>query len=372
MSSPFSPISQVPEEVLHSILRHVRDTSPHSTFLACLRCCKRWRNSGMPLECEAIVVTSANLSIFLNQFSPAHYVHIRSLTVSVRLSQRGYKDRKQAAFHVLLQSLAVAINKMTMLSTFSFAVSRPASPTLDCKLPSGILAALVQSLPPRCVDLELDTRGHDTLSPRSVHLCNHLRELLPRLRTFRIRLAYLCPLIFAASFNTLEDLSSLTPVVAPFLQVAVVNCFIAPEKFQGSARTCRTGSFWKARPEAHDLLAACLREFVGRESTYPALERLCVKCEAPDLGYVGCVIQLRRNNLLNTMDVMKYDRLNRLDGWKAVTENLTKGIQCHPVWFLLYYHLHGAERNSRCFNTRTWLSSITFIDYLFETSVYCI
>lgn len=326
MSSPFSPISRLPEELLHSVLRHVRETSPHSTFLACLRCCKRWRNSGMPLECKAIVLTSANLSNFLNQFSPAHYVLIRSLTISVKLPRREYKDRRQAAFHVLLQNLAVAINKMTMLSTFSFAVSRTASLTLDCKLPSGILAALVQSLPPSCMDLELDTKGYDTLKPQSVHLCDHLRELLPRLRTFRIRLAYVCPLIFAPNFSTLEDLSSLTPVVAPSLQIAVVNCLIIPMKLKGSARTCRTVSCCKAWPVARDLLAVCLPEFVRREGTYPAMERLWLKCWAPDRATDGSRIQQRRDFLKNTTEVMKYYRFNQLDDWKASDESLAKGI----------------------------------------------
>lgn len=313
MSFPFSPISQLPEELLHSVIRHVRDTSTRSTFLACLQCCKRWRDSGMPLLCKAIVLTNANLSIFLNQFSSTHCVLVSSLTVSLRLPKRGYKDREEAAFHALLQNLAAMINKMTILSRFSFAIDRIASPTRDCKLPSGILAALVQSLPPSCVDLELDTKGYDTLKPRSVHLCDELRAVLPRLRTFHIRLAYVCPALFTTSFSILEDSVSLVPVVATFLQSAIINCVITALKFRGSARTCYTAPICKAWPEARDPLAACLRQLVGRQGTYPVVERLWLKCWAPGRVSDRNGIQQRRNVLQDTIEIMKHYRFNCLD-----------------------------------------------------------
>lgn len=183
----------------------------------------------------------------------------------------------------MLQNLAAAVQQVTMLSTFFFDMSGFRPPKPAYQLPSESLAALIESLPQRCVELEIDTEGYDVAKPGSVHLCDTLRGVLPRLRVFDIRLSTVCPAIFVAGFPTIEDLSALTPVIAPSLQVATVHCFVDSHTERGlSDRPCRVCYPHKIWPEAADLLKACLSGLVRRGGIYPAIERLEVIEPVPD------------------------------------------------------------------------------------------
>ncbi len=59
-------------------------------------------------------------------------------------------------------------------------------------------ALILQSLPATCVNVEIDSSGYDLPHPESDHLCDILRQIIPRLRHLSLRLRHLCPAILGS------------------------------------------------------------------------------------------------------------------------------------------------------------------------------
>ncbi len=88
------------------------------------------------------------------------------------------------------------------------------------------MAKIIEVLPEACVNVELDTRDYDESAPKSVHLCDDLRAILPRLQGLLLCLTAMCPAIFMNGKGcgpSDEHYSPLTLVVAPFLQTFIVS-----------------------------------------------------------------------------------------------------------------------------------------------------
>lgn len=262
------------------ILQHAQNTPNQSSFVACLLCCHLWYNLGLSLLCNGITLRNTNLQAFLSRFPSRNLASVRFLTISIEAS---YDDLElfgsiQAR---RLQRLSEAIPRMINLSSFSFTFSDPRSGNPHpLQLPRPVITELVYSLPTSCVNLEIDTNGLDFLVPHTPHLCHALRFVLPRLQHLRLRLADICPGIFAWGFNrdgTIEDPVDINPMAAPSLKTIVINC--------------RTG-IWSAgacgrRPktDAHIALLHRLYEFAAR-GAFPAIERLWL-VHKPRLQFIG-------------------------------------------------------------------------------------
>lgn len=260
-----SPINQLPEELLFAIFQQVHNGTRPGSFIACLLCCKHWYNVGLPLLFMAIVLRESNLEVFLTQFPSRNFGTVSFLTVSIR----SFEPAEAEACCHRLGKLAMAIRKMVNLSTLSFHFRGDHVTTKTNLLPTSIVSAIVESLSMNCVNLEIDTNGFDYVAPNSAHLCDQLGHVLPRLRNLRLRLANMCPAIFAAGFNkdgTIEDLSAFTPVVASFLKTAVINCRVG--RWQAQNCGARIGL-----DSAYIPLINSLRELVAR-GNYPNIERL--------------------------------------------------------------------------------------------------
>jgi hypothetical protein len=183
---------------------------------------------------------------------------------------------------------------MANLATFSLRVA-DRSFAKGFWLPRPLIALLVASLPAACVNLEVDTQGHDYAEPGAGgsgesgfaaghHLCDTLRTVLPRLHQFRLRIKVLCPAAFVAGYRSVlatddddddngdDDNSGrfagVTAVPAPVLITAVVNCVMQLPGYGGPARLCgmlapeNPTNFYWGRPtpkEARIPLARCLR-----------------------------------------------------------------------------------------------------------------
>lgn len=267
-STSFSPpiIDQLPEDLLRVVFQHVRDEPSLPFFAATLRCCRRWYHVGLPLLCDAIALNESNLDLFLDRFPLASCRLVRSLTVSMGWIKpvNGYGMSHVKSFRRRLRRFALTTGTMINLSTFSLRV-RQSKYYGGLHFPRPILAAMVQNLPPSCVNLEIDTRGCDSAGSGSSHLCDQLRHVLPRLRSLRLRLVHVCPAIFATGFTVdgmIEDQSAFQSVVAPSLKSAVINCSVV----EGTARICGSDL------DAQIPLARALRELVTR-SNYPVMEQ---------------------------------------------------------------------------------------------------
>lgn len=247
---------------------------------------------GLSLLCDVMLLRNSNLAIFSSRFSQANCVLIRSLTITIEAerpernsagqyieSEEPMKRNGSAESKVLwgrLQDLAAMISNMTNLSILSFVVpSNVRFPGFW--IPRSIIASMMENLSKSCVNLEIDTRGHDFDEADSVHLCDKIRVVLPRLRHFRVRLGVSCPAMFRAGVNAVEIIEDHS--TAPHLEIVVVNSVQRSPGFPCSARLC--GSPWEHPwyqsfgndPELRVSLATTLRDLVVH-GNYPKIERL--------------------------------------------------------------------------------------------------
>lgn len=258
-----APVDELPEEILRDILQHVLNESRYSAFVACLVCCRRWHHCGLPMLCSEIVLTDSSIDAFLTGFPLSRCGLIRSLEV-LSLGLKGLNSR--------LCKLAAKMTNMIALSTFSLKVNRNAFRSKAGRLYlNRSLAEVLKNLPKSCVDLEIDTNGYDNQPANGDHLCNLLRQVLPRLHHFRVRLANLCPAIFG--YHPADDPFTWIYVTAPSLQTLVINGVISVHRFTGSARACDPGYGFRHRPHARHLLTDSLPELV-EDGKFPTIERL--------------------------------------------------------------------------------------------------
>ena len=188
-----------------------------------------------------------------------------------------------------LQDLCCMVEKMKSLHTLSFVVS-PQQTSIGFWIPRTVITRLIESLSPTCVNLEIDTRGHDFSKPSECHLCEVIHKLLPRLKHLRLRVSTLCPKLLeqsCVSENKGTDPIESATGLPPSLRTIVVNCALHSSFPTQSSQTrlCSTNpnpeddddhhTFYfrnKSVEQARVPLTECLREIVG-QSVFPALQR---------------------------------------------------------------------------------------------------
>lgn len=255
-----SPVQRLPTEVLSHILKQVRNTSSALSFLGCLLCCRRWREVGLPLLYQDIAIGNSNLELFVTQFPGSHGLLIKSLTVSldakepatsfpedVELCRQYVEDLKRNGSLEAqrlwrgLGDLATTISTMTSLRCFSFMVS--AAHAIGFWIPRSSVASIVERLPRTCIALEVDTRSHDRGEPGEAHVCDSLRQVIPRLQHLRLRLRSLCSAAFGTGFTldgTIEDGLLIAAMVAPALETVDINVMTCLRGYGGPVGVCGT------------------------------------------------------------------------------------------------------------------------------------
>ncbi|KAM0711912.1 hypothetical protein Q7P35_001282 [Cladosporium inversicolor] len=198
----------------------------------------------------------------------------------------GAGERTQQLWH-LLEELATLLPSLTDLHSFSLRVQKGDN---QFSLPRPLLATFLSTLPPTCTSLELDTSGSDRgePNPRTLHLCETLRDLLPRLEHFRLDLSTLCPQTF--------DLK--TP--CPQLKTLTISCFA------GSYHTSRLCASYPEDPYHSS--------FARGEEAMPLLIRQLqtVLPLMPNLAQ-GIVVDQSGNLSTNSAFYLTYNRRDLID-----------------------------------------------------------
>jgi hypothetical protein len=169
---------------------------------------------------------------------------VKSLTIFVDLSvflndcdamespnDRGFRLQngigKVGEFWSQMQDLPGVIRTMTKLVTFSFVIGGEYERMF--RLSSGLIAPVIKALPETCINLELDTRGHDAFG-NGTHLCEPLAEIMPRLRHLRLRLYRFCPALLGPDFlySKWDDQDTARSKTSryPFLETVMINCIV--------------------------------------------------------------------------------------------------------------------------------------------------
>lgn len=324
-SSP--PLFGLPYELLTSILFWVRTASGARSFLSCLLCCKAWLHVARPLLYHDILLTNTNLEAFVKRSDFSHGGLIRSLTIRIAHIQRAtdltaphpyafIEDEDHARQREIqeskrlwsyLEELSGRLAQLGCLITFALTVST-APRQFGFAIPRRIVAKVIEGLPETCVNLEIDTHGRDYSEPGSTHLCETIREIVPRLRNLRVRLTTICPAMFGHLLDFSDPsryLVDFEPVAALHLETVLISC-IPGSIYKNQAKLC--GDFVESPynpyspkpPEARTFLVRALRLAVDRHS-YPAAKRLWIIHSLPHDTYDESVYaSLNRRDILET------------------------------------------------------------------------
>lgn len=220
-----------------------------------------------------LLVTVADLPSFIQDTDIAQAADFRSLTIRIDHAHLPpVEEAAQDEIHVLthgsastqalwtqLRSLPRVLQHLVNLTTFSLVVtSRPIN---GFWLSRNIIADIVNSLPQRCCNIEIDTQGQDHAQAGSTHLCENICRVIPRLQHLRIRLSAMC----AALFNSDS---------APNLRTVSVNC-VGSSTLGGGSQVC--GSYDELagavnHPNGIDTAPVIAQSLRNLTSEHPKLE----------------------------------------------------------------------------------------------------
>lgn len=359
---------ELPQEVLLIVLKQVRNMSSPSSFLSCLLSCRRWCDLGLPLLHSFILLRNSNLESFSSRFPHAKFNLIKSLTVRIDPESpqkdsagRYVEDMTHMNRHGSSESrilwdrlriLAALIKKMNSLLTFSFVVAHNKNiiGVPGYGIPTSTIAWMIDHLPKGCVNLEIDSGAHDCFWSDSVHLCDKIRHVLPRLRHFRVRLYRLCPAMFCANVNADGAIDrQVAALSAPFLKTVIINVSVdlAHIHLGETARICGyfgepcSNQYRYGQSEARLSLITALQHLLARGS-FPTIKRLwLLDMRAAHADWSTNKPYNRRDIVLEKTWVIPctwVTRFNVNDRWETVEEDtiLTRTPEGHdfisPRW----------------------------------------
>jgi F-box-like len=211
----------IPPEILSSIFTQIREYEGLSALLPSSRVCQRWYPLARSVLWAHVVLTECNLAKFVlnNSIRAESLVLVRSLTVQLQPS----KAESVMTVPHLAQLAAIIQESMTKVASFSLTLSKslehPRQP-MQYFLNRSTVITLLESLPPTCVSLELDTNAWEIAGMfENSHICPTLRSIMPRLRHLRLHLGTVCEEI-------VRNLGDETYIQAPNLRTFCTSFFL--------------------------------------------------------------------------------------------------------------------------------------------------
>lgn len=241
-----SPISTCPDEILHEILVQVKRISDsdqdiiqpelyhHQTLyqndiFSCSLVNRRWNEQATSILYRHIVVNSDYVN-FASRFNASKY---GSFVRSVTITDDHIDDKLAEALDLDFNDqfpepeLVELLPQLTSLLSFSFKIIAPYPPQESDRHDQLWLMDLIEALPSSVTNLEIDTDGTDDLPAYMdwkdrPHLCDVIREVLPRMQHVRLRIGGACERLFVESYdpNELEDMQIMH---LPNLRTLVIN-----------------------------------------------------------------------------------------------------------------------------------------------------
>lgn len=201
-------ITDLPNELLTPILIDLRDSSPAS-LAALASTCKELSHPARIVLSENIFLSwelhpQCSLIKFARHNSQNPYVRSLTIRPSSGLLSGFHVKMNRALDHV--EPLCTCLSALPNLTTLSFTVKlipNDRSYNRNGRMSPEVITAILRSLPPSLVNLELDTDGAEVdfffkcvdEGPEE-HICDAINDLLPRLEVLNLRLGCLCPALF--------------------------------------------------------------------------------------------------------------------------------------------------------------------------------
>ncbi|KAI2775263.1 hypothetical protein F4815DRAFT_487542 [Daldinia loculata] len=198
MASPVSSIAELAPEILLEIFKRLAKDN-NATLVPSILCCRKWRPLALSVLYDDVVLNQQRLVKFVENCADHE---IRSLTLrmgAIPVNPYDTAEAKQTA-EVRLEALRRLCSRITRLKPTVVSI------LVDFPFPytgSSEISSIINNLPASCISLEIDIRYGSVIhnfalgsQPHS-HLCDSIRDTLPRLQHLRLRLPRICPDIFS-------------------------------------------------------------------------------------------------------------------------------------------------------------------------------
>ena len=213
-----------------------------------------------------------------------------------------YPASTPAKVNDMLERLVPMIPQFVDLRSFSLVVA-PAPHRL---IRRATIIALLDALPATCTNLELDTHAQDHREEdEKAHVCDAVRNLLPRMQHVRIRVGAMCSAMFSAdqeSHAPREDGATdddLNTVTTPHLRSLVLNCGFGGPQIQLCGQNDYTShTKHPGRPEGLALssITKGLEQFVSQQGEALKDSRIYVMVGlGGDSAFQQCQTELRED-----------------------------------------------------------------------------
>lgn len=133
-----------------------------------------------------------------------------------------------------LDNFPAVLAQMTNLATFSLSITLFGQYTPH----KDTVGLILSALPKSCINLELDLDiKFNDADTGLAHVCEAIRDLLPRLHNLRLNIGTLCPGLFSPNLamdGSIKDETHFQARVYKSLKSLVINCDVT-----GNTRTCK-------------------------------------------------------------------------------------------------------------------------------------
>ena len=224
-----SHMEKLPPEILHDILRRVRNSSNKSQMpaFALQTVCRKWHDVAKPLLWNHVVLDNSTLPLFLSKEYIENYTVVRSLTI------RGTVAHETGTLHLAVNIAISFLSNVYKLSKVLPALSRlesfslilqgfPITGISPCQVKQ--ICHLLDNLPKSCHAIEIEVAEQDSRLMTDHHMCESIRNLLPRMKHVRLNVGTMCECMFlkdqGAPLTASHDTSEYT--VAPMLETLII------------------------------------------------------------------------------------------------------------------------------------------------------
>ena len=223
------------------ILKQVKDAAPPDLAKA-VRVNKRWNAVGTDLLCRDMVLDLQSITPFVDSCPAQKGAKVRSCTVYLNLISKnvgpwicecvscsalrqGGRSREYIDLEAATQGLWGSLQGMTSLASFSLHINH----LVNFNAVQNTVNYCLENLPSQCKNLELNVLGRQiscwgTSSP-TTHLCETIRDVLPRMNHVRLKLPYICSSIFGrVPVDKEKTLENFRPISLLQMKSLMVNC----------------------------------------------------------------------------------------------------------------------------------------------------
>lgn len=305
-----SHIDNLPPEILHDILRRIRNSSSKSqlpVFAALQTVCRRWHDLVKPILWSDVVLDNKTLPLFLSKEYKENYTLVRSLTIRGTVAPE--TETLDLALNIAISilsnvyELSKILPDLTRLESFSLILQDfPVTGVRGSQIKR--ICRLLESLPKSCTAIEIDVAGQDGRLMTIHHICKSIQKILPRMKHIRLNMGTMCECMFlkdqGAPLTASHDATEYT--VAPMLETLIILVHY-PFRCKLASYDCPTTL---PLPEVVQVVESPLRA-----GAFPKATKISVFHWGP-FGGRNIFERRQRNNKLKFWEILEHDVANNL------------------------------------------------------------